>query len=154
MKKTLLILTFLMLGLTTINAQQMIRQKMRLLKTSYITDAINLTPEEAEKFWPVYNLYTDKIQDLKRSIEHSIRFDDRLTAESIDQLSEKDAQEILDKIILSEEKIAQTQKEMFHELSKIISAKKIIVLQKTEREFNKRLLLEFGKRHRYQGNQK
>ncbi len=58
MKNILLILVVFVFTTTTVEAQKMNRERIKLLKISYITDAINLTPTEAEKFWPVYNLYT------------------------------------------------------------------------------------------------
>jgi hypothetical protein len=32
-------------------------RKLAGLKVAYVTNQLNLTPEEAEKFWPVYNNY-------------------------------------------------------------------------------------------------
>ncbi|NLU37444.1 MAG: hypothetical protein GXX78_00980 [Bacteroidales bacterium] len=35
-------------------------EKFKAKKIAYITEAINLTPAEAEKFWPVYNEFEQK----------------------------------------------------------------------------------------------
>lgn len=150
MKKILLIL-FIFTTTTIVAQRQMNRQNVRLLKTSYLTDAINLTPAEAEKFWPVYNKYTYKIQDLKISLKNILRFDERLEKNNISNLSEKEAKKLLDSTIQIENEITENKKQMFLELSKIISAKKIVQLQKSENDFNKQLLMEYGRRHRYQG---
>jgi hypothetical protein len=35
---------------------------MEVLKVAYVTKYLSLTPEEAEKFWPLYNGYTDDVR--------------------------------------------------------------------------------------------
>lgn len=143
LKKYILILAFLTISNTLFSQQ--FRQKVFLLKSSYITNVINLTPAEAEKFWPVYNLYTDKIHELKFELESSLN-QQLLKKGSIETLSEKDAAIYLSKMLETEQEIVTQKIKMNKELSKIISAKKIILLQKAEKDFNKRMLQEYGRR--------
>ena len=152
MKKLLLLLFTLLLTTTSVVAQQqMNRQKMKALKTSYITNALDLTPKEAEKFWPVFNLYTHKIQNLRMSLEGGFHRSIQL-AGGIENISEKQAQKLIDDVIVAEQQVTDYKIKLIQELSKIISAKKIVGLKKAEREFNRRILQEYGKRRRMQGN--
>ena len=149
MKKILLIIIVFIATISVTNAQKMSRERIKLLKTSYLTDAINLTSKEAEKFWPVYNESNNKIQSLKFSLEN-----DAKTGKpgiGIDGLSEREAQNIIEARLKKETEIAEQKTKMVRELSKIISAKKILKLHKAERDFNRRLLREFGKRKRMNG---
>ncbi|MEO8822860.1 MAG: hypothetical protein ABI366_04735 [Ginsengibacter sp.] len=41
------------------------REKIRALKVAFISQKLNLTPAEAEKFWPVYNQYENEIIQLR-----------------------------------------------------------------------------------------
>ncbi len=150
MKNFLLIISLIVFATSSVEAQKMNRQKIKLLKTAYITDAINLTPTEAEKFWPVYNLYTDKIQNLKKSLGVEIQRKIKL-AGGIENVSETDAQKTLDQMLSLEKQIGENKINIIKELSKIISAKKIVNLQKAERDFNRQMLQEFGRRKRMQG---
>jgi len=150
MKKILIILTLYLLSSTFLQAQQMQRQRIKLLKTSYLTDALNLTPKEAEKFWPVYNLYTVKIRALKIDSETSFQKEVRLSG-GIDYITEKQAQKLINQYLIKEQQITDAKINMVHELSKIISSKKILLLKKSERSFNHRMLQELGKRRRMQG---
>ena len=60
MKKYLLIF-FVMLGsLSQIKAQD--GEKIQSLKIAFITQKLQLTPDEAQKFWPVYNQYDNEIR--------------------------------------------------------------------------------------------
>ena len=36
------------------------RDKVKSLKIAFISDELALTPQEAEKFWPIYNTFEDK----------------------------------------------------------------------------------------------
>ena len=64
MKKIIIILFFASTGLI---AQPDRFEKIRTLKTAYITQELSLTPSEAEKFWPVYNEYDSKRTKLRLS---------------------------------------------------------------------------------------
>ncbi|WP_372744504.1 sensor of ECF-type sigma factor [Lutibacter sp.] len=143
MKKIIFIILFI--GAANSMFAQQFRQKIHLLKTSYITNAINLTPKEAEKFWPIYNLYSDKIHDLKYELESGI--DKKLLKNgNLDAISDKDAEIYLNNSLKMEQDIVNQKIKMKNELSKIISAKKILLLQKAEKDFNRRMLQEYGKR--------
>lgn len=151
MKKILFILFIFMLTATTAIAQQpRNRQKIALFKTAFISEAINLTPKEAEKFWPIYNLYSTKIRTTKRLLEGGLQREIRF-AGGIKNLSDVQSQKLIENIVLLEQEITDYKIKLIQELSNIISAKKIIGLKKAERDFNRRILQEYGKRRRMQG---
>lgn len=144
MKNKIVLIILFVTTINTLFAQQF-RQKIHLLKSSYITNALNLTPKEAEKFWPVYNLYSDKIHDLKLELEEGL---DKKSFKNGDfeNISNSDAETFLNKSLQIEQEILTQKIKMQKELSKIISPKKIIMLQRTEKGFNRRMLQEYGKR--------
>jgi len=41
--------------------------RIESLKIAYLTQKLNLSTEEAEKFWPVYNKYMDEIRGARQS---------------------------------------------------------------------------------------
>jgi len=69
MKKSLIIVALILFAISSVFAQKMNRQKIKLLKTAFISEAIYLKPNEAEKFWPIYNLYMEQLQESKFKIE-------------------------------------------------------------------------------------
>lgn len=44
--------------------------RLEALKIAYITKNLDLSPEEAQKFWPIYNLYS---AELKQARQNAIR---------------------------------------------------------------------------------
>ena len=72
MKKFILFLTiFTGLGYT-VTAQPARGEKIEAIKVAYITKELNLSSDEAQKFWPVYNEYfkeLKKVRDENRNDE-------------------------------------------------------------------------------------
>ena len=69
MKKYILILLSLSGSFLFANAQNENAQragKIQELKIAFITQKLELTPTEAEKFWPVYNQYDNEIRNLRK----------------------------------------------------------------------------------------
>lgn len=114
-------------------------EKVRSLKISYITQELELTAKEAEKFWPVYNEYDRKIRGLERNERMKVR---TIIKESngYKNLTDNQADEILNRIYKIERQIFDTKKEMDQKLSKVISKKKILRLKHIEREFVRNLM--------------
>ncbi len=68
MKNFLLILFLFICPVYFCNAQPPGRDdKVEAVRMAYITSQLNLTPEEAQKFWPVYNKYFDEIKKAKQA---------------------------------------------------------------------------------------
>jgi hypothetical protein len=68
MKKYLLIVSTLLLSFSLAKAQDRNGQraeKIQALKIAFITQKLQLTSAQAEKFWPVYNQYQDEIKNLR-----------------------------------------------------------------------------------------
>jgi hypothetical protein len=147
MKNTLAILLVLLFITNNSFGQQMNREKIKTLKTAYITEALNLKPKEAEKFWPIYNMYSENIQKNKMQLESGLQRELNFDG-GIENLSDEDAKKLIQKSIQFEKQIAEDKIKLIEELSKIISNKKIIRLKIAEKQFNKRILQEYGKRRR------
>ncbi len=120
MKKYLLIL-FVMLGLLSqIKAQN--GEKIQALKIAFITQKLQLTPDEAQKFWPVYNQYDNEI--------HNIELD-------------KSDPNVLDK----EEKLLNVRKKYLTSFEKILGPDKTNRLFNAERDFRGLLIRRLQNRN-------
>lgn len=115
------------------------REKIRSLKAAYITDQLNLSSEEAQKFWPIYNKYHHQRRDLYKR-EHA-------EIENLDQITEEEAQKMLLEYIKMEQEDYVLLRDFYRNLRKIFPAKKIIHLKKVEDDFNHRLLREYRQRN-------
>jgi len=77
MKKFLLLTIFAASFSLGLIAQQPFKgERIKALKVAFITQALNLTSEEAQKFWPVYNAYDQEIKKARQAVT-----DDQLKTE-------------------------------------------------------------------------
>ena len=70
MMKKLLLILFLFSASFSMQAQDggnNRQEKIEALKIAFITQKLKLTPAEAEKFWPIYNQYTEEIKSISKS---------------------------------------------------------------------------------------
>ena len=134
MKNLLFIMLFCAIN---IQAQEGKHEKIKTLKTAYITDKLELTSFEAEKFWPIYNNYAEKFHTL-RVQEHKEIY--KKLRDGLDKLTDAEANEMIDKNLSIEGSMLELNKQMTAELRKILSPKKIILLKKAENDFKRELL--------------
>jgi hypothetical protein len=121
MKKYLLIL---LMGLGfLLNAHGQDGEKLQALKIAWLTKKLDLSPEEAQRFWPIYNKYTEEIR--------STRVEQRL----------KNAPEIE-----TEDKILNIRKKYNGEFSKALSAEKVDRFFRSERDFGNEVRKELQER--------
>lgn len=111
-------------------------EKIDKLKIAFITDELDLTSEEAEKFWPVYNELENKLKELRkanRKIQKEID-------ETYESLSNEDAKKKLETILENEKKEIDLRKEYSEKFSKVIGDKRTLKLLSLEHEFKRELL--------------
>ncbi len=144
MKRLLPILIFLIS--ISIFAQQKRgdrHSKIKALKVAFITDKLNLSEQEAQKFWPIYNTFDDNTSKIRHVDMRKMRYELRQKAET---LTDKEANNLLDRFIEAENKLYTERVKLVGKLRKVISAKKIILLKSAEDGFNKKMLEQYKKR--------
>ena len=147
--KTKFILPIILLFISTVSFSQDFkekREKVKALKVAYITEQLELTTEEAQKFWPLYNAFDDKQSELRHEKMRSIL--DRFKPGNVEKLSEKDASNSLAQMEKIEEDLFNLKKKFIKDLQSVISAKKIIKLKKAEEDFNRELLKQMREKRR------
>lgn len=121
------------------------RQKIKALKIAYITEQLNLSPEEAQKFWPIYNKF-DKTKNELRS-KNRFKIKRLIQAKgSIDSIDNKEAEKLITLKLRNEKALYETQKEFINKIKHIISHKKILKLQIAEMEFGRKLMRKYKRR--------
>ena len=148
MKRTLfIIVTILLVGQMGLRAQdQADMDKLTAYKIAFFTRKLDLTPSEAEKFWPVYNEYSSKkskIQLDRLSMMRYIKMNEAIISnEEITGTSDKLIQTYIDESNLTI--VFAT------EIKKILPAAKIIKFYQAEVQYKQQLLQELKERR--QGN--
>ncbi|MFN8350392.1 MAG: hypothetical protein U0U25_02890 [Flavobacteriales bacterium] len=110
-------------------------QEIKAQRTAFLTQRLDLSPAEAEKFWPVFNQY-DKEQEVVRKELRDMHRGMRKDTE----VSEAEAAAAIDKELAARQKELDIRKKYAAEFKRTIGAVKTMRLGKAERDFNRELL--------------
>lgn len=116
------------------------KERIKALKIAFITERLELTEKEAQKFWPVYNDFEETYYTLKRDMRSHHK---TVNPETLDEAG---ARQLIDEMIAQENKKTELKKNFMSNLLNIIPAKKVIQLKMAEDDFNRRMLDEYRKR--------
>ncbi|WP_299123752.1 sensor of ECF-type sigma factor [uncultured Winogradskyella sp.] len=137
MKKIFIpILIFFISASSFAQGGEKMKERIRAQKIAFITDKLNLTSDEAQGFWPIYNAYEETVENIKSVDLRAIKMAMRKGKD----ISDKQADELLQKLIKAEEEIHTAKLKLVEDLKEVISSKKIIRLKGAEDQFNKMLL--------------
>lgn len=117
------------------------KEKIKTLKVAFFTTELDLTTNEAEKFWPLYNTFDDKQFELRHQKMRA--FMKRMSDGSLDKITEKEANNFLVQMEDTEEELFLLRKKFTQNLKKILPSIKIIKLRKAEEDFNRKLLHQY-----------
>ncbi|WP_461630380.1 hypothetical protein [Labilibaculum euxinus] len=115
-------------------------------KISFITQKLELTPDEAQLFWPLYN----ELEKKRKENRDQGRILFRKLRNNSAELSDKELGDLSDELIELKLQEAKLQKEYHLKYKKILSAKKILTLYHTERQFQNMLLRQIKERGKHQ----
>lgn len=116
--------------------QKMKREKVEAMRIAYITEHVEITPSEAEKFWPLYNEYMEKNKsnkDAMRDFHQKMRSNER---------SDKELEELMMQRFDTELAELELKKEYHQKYMKLLSATKVAKLYHAEQEFKRVLVRE------------
>jgi hypothetical protein len=125
------------------------REQLESQKIAYITRQLELTPQEAQAFWPVYNQFEAKRKALRQNFGRNVRQEDV----DINKLSDKEATELADAQIIDAQKLLDLRKEYHAQFKTILPPIKVLKLYQAERGFQKELLGQI-REHRGMGQPK
>lgn len=122
--------------------EDMPEEKIKALKIAYLTSKLNLTTDEAQAFWPVYNAY----QDAKFEVHKAQMSISKKLKNKLDELTDAELNKLLDQYIALEQKEANLKVEYLQKFRKILPVRKVALLQKAEHDFKVEVLRELKKR--------
>lgn len=147
MKKNSIILGFAIATLLSVitfsaNAQQNRRMNMEEFenkKIEYITKEAELTKEEANKFFPIYNEPSKKKFELHRQHRQKIE----KMKSSKDNMSNEEYRKLLENDVDVKLKEAELDKEYSSKLDEVIAPEKLYKAQQAERKFMQDAIRKF-----------
>ncbi|MBU2945998.1 hypothetical protein [Zobellia uliginosa] len=113
--------------------------KIKTLKIAFITERLDLSSKEAQDFWPIYNEYESNRASLREK-EHS---QIRSKVKESHNLSEKEAKAIVELFLEFEQEEEDIRKDFIKKAAEVITAKKTLLLLRSEEEFKRQLIKKY-----------
>lgn len=141
-KKILILIFSFAMGTSWFYAQGPARERIKTLKVAFITERLNLTSQEAQSFWPIYNEHEETLERIRRTE----RLELRSQISFIQDLSNTESSTLLTKFLDIQKEKHEAQQDFISKIKNVISPKKTLLLLKAEEDFKKRLLQQMRKR--------
>jgi hypothetical protein len=139
MKREVIILILLaVFPLIPVTAQNPNLEKLNAYKIAFFTRRMNLTSQEAEKFWPVYNEFQEK----RNAIQTERQTLNRYFNQNELNMTEKELIEAGDKTVALQVQEAALAQEYHKKFKEILAPVKVIRLYQAENQYRLQLLNE------------
>lgn len=116
------------------------RQKIEAARIALITERLGLTPEQAERFWPIYNEYNNQRRNLVQELQEARRNVD------MKNLSEEQGQALMKLGLDIRERQVQLEKTYSQRLMQVISTQQMLSLRKAEDDFRRMIIQRLEER--------
>ncbi|PSL49820.1 hypothetical protein CLV51_1011157 [Chitinophaga niastensis] len=105
-------------------------EKIKAIQIQYLAKKLDLSPEEAQKFWPVYNNYTQEVEQLIAE-RHQKKELEKLPTANPDDVAKKN----MDKELGYEKRMLDIRSRYTTEFQRVLPGRKAGMVFKSEREF-------------------
>lgn len=113
-------------------------------KIAFYTSEMNLTPQEAAAFWPVYNQYWEEKEIAHKRVQRNMRVLMMILKEKKPNY-EDNLRRILDAYITSLSIDGVINRKYYEEFQKVLPVEKVAAFYKAEEDFRIRLIYELRK---------
>jgi hypothetical protein len=141
MKKLLIVTITLLLSAATVTEAQT-AGRIDAERTAYFTRRLNLTVDEAERFWPVYNDYSSRRDKLNQDKNSLLRY----VNQNYQNLSPEELTEAGDKVIEMGKQEADLAAEYHARFLEVLPPGKVVLLYGAEMQFKTFLLNQLQQR--------
>ncbi|MFT4779828.1 MAG: Spy/CpxP family protein refolding chaperone [Flavobacteriales bacterium] len=138
MKKLLFLLLFLAPFIAQVSAQgdrRPPREKIEQLRVAFLTERLNLTVEEAQSFWPLYNEYEAAISLLEKARRQQMK-----VLFSLENPTESDVSQMITLAESNHAKHSELRSKYLFDSMKILGPKRTVMLEKSDDDFKREVM--------------
>lgn len=115
--------------------------RVQAQRVAFITEKIDLTSKEAEKFWPLFNEYEQEERRIRK------QYQARQKKRPIDMTNEEARAHLVGRFDMEQE-LLDLKKAYFLKMAEVVSPKKLAGFYRADREFKRMLLNRIQQRRR------
>ena len=145
---------FTLLSISNIQAQPQHKnngwqERMQSEKIAFLTTELNLSPDEAQVFWPVYNEIANRKAELQKQVRDSYKA--LLKALNEEGATDQDLNKLLDNYLAAKQAVQDAGKGDAAKYRKVLPGKKVAKLYVAEEKFRRQNIRNLGG-HKPQGH--
>ena len=106
-------------------------ERLQAARIAFITTRINLKTEQAEKFWPLFNSFTESREASMRAVGD--------LSKGVESMTEEEAKSRIQQKLQIQQKLVQDEKIFVADAAKVLTYKQLLLLQNIARDFNRHL---------------
>jgi hypothetical protein len=143
--KTIIHVLLILLALPLLAQEEQVKdqkaqEKIKAARIAFITERLGLTPDEAEKFWPVYHEFATKRTALRQEFEQAKR------NPNPQRTKEENERQLLDLSFQLKQRELDLEKEYSGRILNTIPAQKLIALRQAEQDFRNMIIKQIQQR--------
>ncbi len=108
------------------------REKLEAARVAFITKKLDLSPDQAEKFWPLFNQHDQKRRAHMRAIQ-------QLGSEADSEVTDQVAKELIQKRFDLHEEMLKEERAFIKSLDGVITPVQALRLHEANREFTRQI---------------
>lgn len=147
MKKSALVFLSFILSFSIFaqNVRDKMEDKIKIQRIAFMTQRLSLTETEAQQFWPIYNDYTQKLQQIRKQPK---------LEKPVDELDNVEVEKMILGQFDRQARELDLKKAYFQKLKTVISVKKIAKLYRAEKDFREELVRQLQEMREMKQNRK
>lgn len=143
--KNFLTLVSVFLTLTAIAQPARKQERIKALRVAYISDKLQLTQDEAQKFWPIFNAFDAKQAEVR--LQKKV-LNLKLRPENRQSISDADMSKLLLESENIDKSLQENRKQFIKSLQGVLPVQKILILKQLEDEFKQQLMQQIKNRRK------
>jgi len=115
-------------------------ERIQSEKVAFFTNELDLTPEEAQKFWPVYNQFSKEDRECH---DKTVAAFANLNGKDGEKLSDKEIENRLNEYIKALEEEQSVTRKYYNKFKAVLPVQKVAKMYRTEEAFRMRMINHF-----------
>lgn len=116
-------------------AQAPLRERMEAAKVAFITRNMQLSPQEARVFWPLYDAYEAKIREQRQA-----RMERREGLRKLEEMNDAEVNKLIDARLEQAESTLKARREFINQLRRELSPRKAAMFIRAEDDFQREMV--------------
>ena len=106
-------------------------EKVQAMRVAFYTQLLDLTPEEAQGFWPVFNGFLEQRESLQRQLKGN---------QNPDNLADSELEDYVRRHFELKQRELDLERDTYQKLRKVLPLRKVARLPVAERRFRERIV--------------